>query len=168
VKITQSYLHSKQVILKPFSFSKTSITLRVKDKTKLNKMKQGIALMPNLIHSLDATSLALLFKRYHNKGGSNNSIYTIHDCFAVTANNVASLIETLKDVYIEIYTDRSYLETFDKNIRECIKMHYKDVVFEGNIVTINDTNYEYPSIDLVTTKKLYSPKDIIQSSYLIS
>ncbi|RKF63996.1 hypothetical protein OnM2_021023 [Erysiphe neolycopersici] len=32
--------------------------------------------MPNLVHSLDASSLA-----FHN-------IFTVHDCFAVTANRV--------------------------------------------------------------------------------
>lgn len=44
--------------------------------------------MPNLVHSLDASSLALLLNSYFNEGLDN--IFTVHDCFAVTANSVSS------------------------------------------------------------------------------
>jgi DNA-directed RNA polymerase len=123
--------------------------------------------MPNLIHSLDAATLALLFDKYYHKGGSNNSIYTIHDCFAVTANNVDLLVDILKDVYIHIYSENKYLESFDNNIREFIKMNYKDVNFEENKLTVNDRVFIYPTINLVTGKELNIYPNIKQSRYLI-
>jgi DNA-directed RNA polymerase len=168
VKITQSYINTKKHILRPFSFSNKSITLRIIDKESgLNKRKQIIALMPNLIHSLDAASLALLFNKYFKEGGSKNSIYTIHDCFAVSANNVELLIDTLKTVYIQIYSNNKYLESFDNNIRECIKMHYKDLIFKDDKLYINDNVYNFPNINLVTGKDLNIYPKIKFSSYLI-
>lgn len=169
VKITQSYRQTKQLILKPFSYSTKSVTLQViVGDGVLNKRKQKIALMPNLIHSLDASSLALLFQKYHDRDGSQNSIYTIHDCFAVTANNVENLIDTLKDVYIQIYSDNKYLEEFDRSIRECIKIHYNDVQFIDNKLIIEDNIYSFPSINVVSGKDLQLYPNIKNSCYIIS
>jgi hypothetical protein len=41
--------------------------------------------MSNLIHSLDATTLALLYLIFAN---INKNIYTVHDCFIVQSPNV--------------------------------------------------------------------------------
>lgn len=57
--------------------------------------------MPNIIHYLDASSIAILYS-YLSKNKITD-IYTVHDCFAVTANNVETLISDLK-VYIYTYT----------------------------------------------------------------
>ena len=46
----------------------------------LNHQKR--ALMPNLIHSLDASIIAMLYNKYKDV----SSLYTIHDCFRVTAD----------------------------------------------------------------------------------
>lgn len=62
--------------------------------------------MPNLVHSLDATSMVMLLKSFHDLKLKN--IYTIHDCFAVTCDNVHSLLDLIKLVYIEIYSKDSY------------------------------------------------------------
>lgn len=62
--------------------------------------------MPNIIHSLDACSIALLYEIFSKE---DNNIYTIHDCFAVTADKVSYLIDVLKGVYIKIYSDEAYL-----------------------------------------------------------
>ena len=70
----------------------------------MNKAKQIRALMPNLIHSMDATTLALLVNLYFDKTSQSvNNFYSIHDCFAVTANNVEKLISIIKIVYINIF-----------------------------------------------------------------
>jgi len=42
--------------------------------------------MPNLIHSLKASSIALLYNLLAKCGKAN--IYTVYDCFAVTADKV--------------------------------------------------------------------------------
>ena len=77
--------------------------------------------MPNLIHSLDASSLALLTDKFFNHSSENyfsqiKNIYTIHDCFASTANNMKFIVCLLKLSYISIYTDKGYLKKFNKDI----------------------------------------------------
>ena len=89
-----------------------------KDK-KLNKTKQVTAFMPNLIHSLDASSLMLLLNSFFNY--NLNDIYTIHDCFAVTCNNASFLIDLIKLVYIKLYSDEIYLLKLDQQILNNIK-----------------------------------------------
>ena len=61
-----------------------------------------LATMPNLIHSLDASAIALLAKHFINASTTKN-IYTIHDCFGIFAKDAFSLLEMLKTVYAEIY-----------------------------------------------------------------
>ena len=64
----------------------------------LNKSQQITALMPNLIHSLDASTLALLVNFIFNDNnflqGSKGEFlfYSNLDCIAVTANKVVQLI----------------------------------------------------------------------------
>ena len=97
-----------------------------KGKVKYNKSKQIRAFMPNFIHYLDADALALLVYYYFTDSSSNiKNIYTIHDCFAVTANNVGNLINFLKIVYQNIYTENTYLLELHKSMIEHIKEHYK-------------------------------------------
>ena len=58
--IKQSYLESKSTTITPFMLSKIKLNLKVSIKNKYDRNKQVRALMPNLIHFLDATSLSLL------------------------------------------------------------------------------------------------------------
>ena len=68
------------------------------------KNKNIRALMANLIHFLDATSLSLLvnnyFKSYDNE---IKNIYGIHDCFSTTFNKMPFIVENLKLIYIFLY-----------------------------------------------------------------
>ncbi|OTB09690.1 hypothetical protein K445DRAFT_302445 [Daldinia sp. EC12] len=105
--------------------------------------------MPNLVHSLDAASLALLLDSYFNDGLHN--IYTVHDCFAVTVNNVFSLLEFLKLTYIKIYSDETYLKKLDKGIKENIKSIYGNNVYDDStrIIKMDNIELEFPNIDVV-------------------
>lgn len=128
VTVIQGYLADKEIRLLPFSYTKKSLTLRVPDIEggKLLKIKQIRSFMPNLVHSLDAASLALLLDSYFNNCYKVNNIYTVHDCFAVTANNIDSLMLLLKLVYRKIYFQDSYLIKLDRGIKDHIKNHYGD------------------------------------------
>jgi DNA-dependent RNA polymerase len=84
--------------------------------------------MPNLIHSLDACSRALLVKLIRedvDKGVEEDSvyktsikIYSVHTCYATTSNKMGSVIKYLKIVYTMLYTDNNYLRKFDKEIKQ--------------------------------------------------
>ena len=71
--------------------------------------------MPNLIHSLDATSLCLLFKRFCELY-ETPQFYSIHDCFGTTADKVFTLKTLLASVYTDLYTKDHYLYSFDRNL----------------------------------------------------
>lgn len=89
--------------------------------------------MPNLIHSLDGTYIALLYKNFKDIG----SLYTVHDCFAVTAENVPKLMSMLKFVYLKLYSEDNYLLNFDKLIRLNINQTRGDNVLKLDGITIN-------------------------------
>jgi DNA-directed RNA polymerase len=114
--------------------------------------------MPNLIHSLDAASLILLYNKYTK---ISDSIFTVHDCFAVPIPYVESLIELLQSVYLDIYSERDYLKTFDKFVIENIKHTLGNAVnFVDNENDISKPKYieyileqdkiiKYPNVDLL-------------------
>lgn len=131
--VNQSYIATKEAKLRPFSYGKTSFTIQIPDKETTNKSKQVRAFMPNLVHSLDAASLTMLVDFYFNNYSSERkNIYTVHDCFAVTANNVDSLMELLKLVYIKLYSEDNYLIRLNTEIINYIKFHYGDDCFNSD------------------------------------
>jgi DNA-directed RNA polymerase len=152
--------------------------MKVPDKFKYSKTKQVRAFMPNLIHSLDADALALLVDYYFSDTSSNTkNIYTIHDCFAVTANNVENLIGFLKLVYYKIYSENNYLREVDREIRHHIKLHLKDD-FDENKLEVIKTEREtsgkirrkilkYPSINDVLGMNSNAEGLILDSAYLV-
>ncbi|GAA4828682.1 MULTISPECIES: DNA-directed RNA polymerase [Actinomycetes] len=170
--LNQSYLSSKEIKLKPYSYNKRSFTLKVTT-DKLRSAKQGRALMPNLIHSLDASVLALLADDLFNTNNINN-FYSIHDCFAVTANNIPKLFSALKSIYTKIYTQDIFLRNFDNFIRSYIKVKYGDNCFNDDNLKINtivddkEVVLQFPNLNQVLGRELPSMDLITKSSYLIS
>lgn len=170
IVVRQSYLELKEARLKVFSYTKKTFTLKIPDETKISKYKQVRAFMPNLIHSLDAASLALLIDYYFSDKSSNiKNIYTIHDCFAVTANNVDNLLGFLKLVYYNIYSENNYLKQLDKEILHNIKTHYGDNCFNEDsmeIIVEDKPKLKYPSIDGVLGLNSNATGLILNSAYL--
>lgn len=120
--------YSKQQVkkIRPYFFSKKELSLTLTDKTTMNITKQRNALMPNLVHSLDAATMILLyysFKKNHSNQTYIN-FYSVHDCFGVTADKVETLITLIRTIYIDFYSDNKYIETFDKDVIENIKIHF--------------------------------------------
>ena len=170
--ISQSYLNSKTLKTRPFSFIKSKYNFRTIIQNEFDQVKQLNATMPNLIHSLDASSIAILYKVFYEYEGEN--IYTIHDCFAVTANNVKLLIGVLKGVYINIYSENVYLSGLDKHIKNTILSIFGSDVFSCNYKFIYIWNQKtektekiaYPSIDKVLDLNT-NIVDLKHSEYII-
>lgn len=117
--VHQEFYDTKTIKFKPFLYRKDLLNLNIIDKKSRNKVKQISSLMPNLVHSLDAASLGLLIDNYFKVNKSKN-FYSIHDCFAVTCNNVHLIYEFLKLSYCKIYIKNSFLEKFDRNFKIAI------------------------------------------------
>lgn len=153
--VSQSYLESKTLKVKLFAFMKSKYSFKYTIEDKFDLRKQSNAAMPNLIHSLDACSVALLYKELSAANACN--IYTIHDCFAVTAGEVELLINLLKSVYIKIYSKNVYLVALDAHIKNTLISNFGSDIFtqDGRYVVINyKDKIIYPTLESVVDTKV--------------
>jgi hypothetical protein len=65
--VQQQFFATEKMTVKPFIYTKNKLNLTTINKKKCNDRKQKVALMPNLIHSLDAASLCLVINNYFNQ-----------------------------------------------------------------------------------------------------
>lgn len=135
--IKQGYLETKSASITPFMYSKIKLNLKVTVKDKFDFNKQIRALMPNLIHSLDATSLNLLYKQFIKSFFSKNDtqFFFVHDCFATTCDKVSILKTILASFYTDLYSSDPYLHKFDKSIFDNIKNN-TDGILDGANITV--------------------------------
>lgn len=161
--IKQSYLKTDTTSITPFMSNKSKLTLKVTLKGKYDKNKQVRSLMPNLIHSLDGTSLSLLYEQFKNTFHNKPSqLYSVHDCFGTTCDKVPLLKTILAVVYTDLYSSDPYLHKFDKSILDSIEVNTDLKVDRlGRKVTLQDGNdYSIHDLDWVLNKKQLSSKFI--------
>jgi DNA-directed RNA polymerase len=110
MKINLSYIEYKAVKTKTVLFKNSSpITLNIPT-NNLNKLNIKLGFMPNMIHSMDATNIHILLNNLYNDG-HRIPIYTIHDCFATTPNNMSLLNDYTISAFIELYLESNYFAT---------------------------------------------------------
>jgi DNA-directed RNA polymerase len=118
LKVNLSTVKFKSYVLKSRLYSGNkpiTITLPTKE---LDKLAIKRSLMPNLIHSLDATNIQLFI----NKVEKSIPFYTIHDCFASLPNNMPYLEFKVKEAFIEIYfKDINYVVMLHQQLIHQIK-----------------------------------------------
>ena len=134
-EIPQSYLVEKDRKIVAFTFTRSKYTFKKYLSGKYDLKKQSRAIRPNLIHSLDATTIAMLYNSL-----DHIDLYTVHDCFAVTANYVPLLIYKLKMTYIKLYSSSSYLLEFDNMLRITLSSTLGKKIFSQNDRYINIPN----------------------------
>jgi DNA-directed RNA polymerase len=121
--------------------SKTKINLKTTVKDKFDNKRQLRSLMPNLIHSLDATSMSLLHKQFMlHYEDQHAQLFSIHDCFGTTCDKVVVLKAVLASVYTDLYSSNQYLIKFDGCILDNIE---------------NNTNYTLDRVNRI----VYLPKN---------
>ena len=174
--VRQSYLEVKSASIRPFTHKRVKINIQVVNRDKYDKAKQIRALMPNLIHSLDASSLSLLYVKL-NEIYDNPQFLAIHDCFGTTLDKVYVLKTLLASVYMDIYSNDPYLDQFDKNILNYIEQACKTIDKEKRLVEITTNkdgkdvtkSYELHSIEWVKNKQNINKRTIkrIDSQFIL-
>lgn len=173
LEVKQSYLETKSTSITPFMHSKIKINLKVTIKDKYDKNKQIRALMPNLIHSLDATSLSLLYGKFSNSFGSKTTpqFFSIHDCFGTTCDKVFTLKTIIASVYTDLYSNDPYLKKFDSCIWDNVENNTNYKVDKANrtVQLPNGKDYIVHDIEWVLNEKsvLTSKIEKIDSQHIL-
>jgi hypothetical protein len=117
------------------------------DQYSYTDIKKG--LMPNFIHSLDASNIHLLIKNIKQLDIKSLNLYTIHDCFATDAKNMAILELLVKKSFVDLYLSKNYLESVHNSFVN--QIHAITTVFEnekGSYIIIKEGDM---------TKTMYLP-----------
>lgn len=133
----------------------------------LDKAKQVQAVIPNIIHSLDATHLINLL----NSADENNfnPIISIHDCFGTHPNKLEELSFMVKREFVLLYTQSNFLENFHDRIIQAIKDN-QYIIHENKengdqFVKINRKTHIIPQVPKLGSLDL---QNILDSKYMIS
>lgn len=170
--VKQKFFGTKKVKFKPFIYTKDLLTLNILDKNKFNTRKQIRALMPNLVHSLDAVNLALLIDNFFKEDKFKN-FYSVHDCFAVTCNNVSLIADLLKLSYYNIYITDHFLLKFDSNFKKFIISQFGPNSYseKTNLITVINDEGETIKLNYPDVHKVFKPQvleELLNSSYIIN
>lgn len=104
--------------------TRKTIVLRNKIKNNNNeyvvdRRKQVESIIPNVIHSLDATHLMFVIKECINT--NILPIITVHDCFGTLPNQMFHLEQIVKKQFIVLYTKENFLNKFHKKLLDSIE-----------------------------------------------
>jgi DNA-directed RNA polymerase len=136
--------------------------------------------MANFIHSLDAANIHLLVNIIKRERGLNKrlNLYTIHDCFASTNNEMTLVEKYVKSAFALLYFKKSYLNELHNSLIAQIKSYADlNIVRKEDGVTIcnlvmGSESWEVEVPDVPDKKwnenKKYLREQIMISEYFIS
>ena len=147
MKIYLSYakLNSKQT--KSFYIKKRGVTIQLPT-SQLDVNANTRSFIPNLIHSLDAANIHLLINDLDDTDKEIN-LYTIHDCFATTPNNMKIINDKLKSAFIKMYFDLNFInlmhDSFIYQINSITNIYTENIkengiLLEKNFIFSEDKN----------------------------
>jgi len=165
--IEQSYVFTTKVeLVSTFLGRKKSITIRKLIKGKINLKKQNEGIMPNLVHSFDASNIALLIKSLLNDQ-KNINLLTIHDCFATSANDVDLMVFQVKLAFLQLYSNNNFVDSYHNFILEYIKRSGILINLEKNYVDIGK-KIKIPIKPKFEYKEEALKKNILGSQYFLN
>lgn len=84
-----------------------------------DKAKQIQGIIPNIIHSLDASHIMGLIKNANKD--KFTPIITIHDCFGTLPNKMGELEHRVKKEFVLLYTRNKFLSDYHKRFIQSLK-----------------------------------------------
>nr|QWO71409.1 RNA polymerase [Termitomyces sp. T123] len=122
-----------------------TISIAEMDKNLTDLRKQNNSIVPNVVHSFDASNIALLVENITSNFTSNKmNLITIHDCFATNANDVDEMILKVKLSFIALYADKSFIDSYHKFILDFIKK--TGFLVEESYVITDNTRLLIPKV----------------------
>lgn len=95
------------------------ISLKEKNKDKLDKNKQCNGISPNFVHSMDAAALHLFVDKAYREHGIE-SFGMVHDSYAVLPSDASKAAKCLREVFVDMYTKHDVLNEFREEVMEMI------------------------------------------------
>jgi hypothetical protein len=146
-EITQSYMLSKTEKVSLTHFGKTRTAVFREWTGIKNKIKQVLAIIPNIIHSLDASHLVAVI----NTAKDNNisSIVSVHDCFGTHPNKMAQLSNIVRSEFVKLYSQSNFLHKYhDRIIQTITDNNFEIIELKGKkyVVDSNKTKFLIPQL----------------------
>lgn len=166
LKITQNYFKQKKKVISISIFGKTKKIVIKENTDKIDKGKQIQSIIPNIIHSLDATHLMNIIKNAINE--NFNPVITIHDCFGTLPNYMGSLEYRVKKEFVLLYSDNKFLNDYHTRFRQNLEDNQfviKETNDKSYVLLENDKFLEIPTLPQLGELDL---EKIIKSKYMIS
>ena len=145
---------------------------------EINNRKQIQAIIPNIIHSLDASHLIKIINsvsRGHKDARYRVNylkyIIPIHDCFGTLQNQLGLLEEMVKREYIWIYSNEKFLVKFHNKIIKNIKDNNLEIINKDNkmfVVFYINNKKELLLIPELPKEGKFNIQDILESKYMIT
>ena len=180
LQITQNYLKTEvhKASIKSGNVAKT-IVMRQSKKDTLDNRKQKQAIIPNVIHSLDASHLINLVSTANSI--NLTPIITIHDCFGTHPNKMNLVNNLVLKEFISLYTTGEFLQNFHKQIiKSLIENNYEILNTTERIKQKVEGGYKSRTVKyvIIDDEKLLIPEiptkgnldidSIINSKYFIT
>lgn len=166
LKLTQYYSLSKIHKLS-ITFARKSKTVVLRESLNiLDKKKQIHAIIPNIIHSLDASHLINLINKALTL--KFEPVISVHDCFGTHPNKLEDLILLVKKEFILLYTKSNFLENFHNKLIQSIKDNHYDIFIDENGIEYINLKRKKIEIPKIPNLGKLNIEEIINSKYFIS
>ena len=166
IKITQFYnISAQNKVSIRFANKTNKVVLREKTQ-KLDTRKQINAIIPNIIHSLDASHLMNIIESAISL--NINNILPVHDCFGTHPNLVNKLRHLVKCEFVGLYLDSNYLELYHQRFIQSLNDNHFQVLVDDegrSYIKPNRKKYYIPELPKLGNLDL---SKILDSQYFIS
>ena len=146
-----------------FGKTKKMVVREADNLINLDNAKQTQAIIPNIIHSLDASHLMNIINQISNK----YPILTIHDCFGSHPNFIEQLKFLVIIEFVNLYSNSNFLELLHQRILQNLLDHHFEIKEDqiGKFIYLDKKRLYIPNLPDAGNLDL---GEILKSEYLIT